>query len=159
MPLINCPRCGRQISNRAVQCPECGLQFPPSTGAFSKDALMHNVIPTCPDCGSPDIVYSTKKEPVPLDIGTVIVYILLALTCCGLLVVIPILLSPKERTVTYATCRNCGYRWNILEHNIVSHDRNVQSKQKQKDGVLIGVLSITISLIVILVCILIYVNK
>ena len=59
MPLINCPRCGRQISNRAVQCPECGFQFPPNTGAFSNDALMHNVIPPCPACGSPDIVYST----------------------------------------------------------------------------------------------------
>lgn len=113
MPLIKCPRCGRQISNKAVQCPECGLQFPPNTGTFSRDALMHNAIPTCPDCGSPDIVYSTIKEPIPLDIGTIIVYILLALTCCGLFVVIPILLSPKERTVTYATCRNCGNRWQV----------------------------------------------
>lgn len=113
MALIKCPRCGKQISNKAVQCPNCGLQFPPNTGTFSRDALMHNVMPVCPECGSPDIVYTTEKEPIPLDIGTVILYIVLALTCCGLFVVIPILLSPKERAVTYAICRNCGNRWQV----------------------------------------------
>lgn len=156
MPLIKCPRCGRQISNKAVQCPECGLQFGPAPGTFSKDSLLHPVPYICPECGSPNITCETIKEPIPFDIGTVIVYILLALTCCGLLVVIPILLQPKERLTTYATCSSCGYHWNMSEHNIITHGKNLQSREKQKEGLLIGILSITISLIVIFVCILIY---
>ena len=25
MPIINCPECGKQVSDRAVQCPNCGF--------------------------------------------------------------------------------------------------------------------------------------
>ncbi|WP_320920278.1 zinc ribbon domain-containing protein [Eisenbergiella porci] len=158
MPLINCPRCGRQISNRAVQCPECGFQFPPNTGTFSRDALTHKVIPICPECGSHDVFYTTAKEPIPLDMGTVILYIVLALTCCGLFVLIPILLSPKERTVTYATCKTCGYHWNTAEHNMVTNKKIILSKENKKKELIIGVLSIVISLAIIIVCILVYNN-
>ncbi|WP_321024223.1 hypothetical protein [Eisenbergiella porci] len=158
MPLINCPRCGRQISNRAVQCPECGFQFPPNTGTFSRDALTHKVIPICPECGSHDVFYTTAKEPIPLDMGTVILYIVLALTCCGLFVLIPILLSPKERIITHATCKTCGYHWNTTEQNMTTNKKIILSKEKKKEQLLIGILSITISLIIIFVCILVYNN-
>ena len=111
--LIRCPRCGREISNNAVQCPGCGLQFSPIPGNFSKSNLLRQNLPSCPECGSYDLVYETVKEPIPLDTMTVILYIILALTCCGILVLIPILLSPRERIITYATCRQCGNRWKI----------------------------------------------
>ena len=55
MALINCPECGKEVSNRAVSCPNCGLplQNNPQTESSNKQDLGitekdPNIIP-CPE--------------------------------------------------------------------------------------------------------------
>ncbi len=55
MALINCPECGKEVSNRAVSCPNCGLplQNNPQTESSNKQELGitekdPNIIP-CPE--------------------------------------------------------------------------------------------------------------
>ena len=67
----------------------------------------------CPRCKSNDISYQTVVEKQGGGCLTVILYFLLAITLIGLLVVIPLMLRKKERTVTYAVCQGCGKRWEV----------------------------------------------
>lgn len=156
MPFINCPRCGKTISNRAAQCPNCGFQFGPYRSEFSKDALQGRYTHHCPECNSVNISFQTVNEPIKTNWLMILGYVLLALTCCGFLVLIPIILQQKNRIVTYATCRDCGCHWNTADRNLSTNKKNILSTEKKKEQLLIGALSITISLIIIFVCILIY---
>ncbi len=64
---------------------------------------------TCPRCGG----YMTTHmvtESANAGCGTILLYILLACTVLGLLIVIPLMLRKKTETVTYAVCQNCGYQ-------------------------------------------------
>ncbi len=36
MALINCPECGKQVSDKAEQCPDCGLPINPTNKPKSK---------------------------------------------------------------------------------------------------------------------------
>ena len=67
---------------------------------------------TCPRCGGPmttQIVSESRKS----GCGTILLYVLLALTIFGLLIVIPLALRKKTETVTYAVCQRCGYQRTI----------------------------------------------
>jgi len=68
---------------------------------------------TCPKCGSNDIAISTYQESRGAGCLTVIFYILLAITILGLLIVIPLMLRNKNKTVTACICKNCGHKWRI----------------------------------------------
>ena len=73
------------------------VNYPTSTG------------PTCPKCGgimTMQVVTESRKT----GCGTIILYILLALTILGLLIVIPLMLRKKTETVTYSICQKCGYK-------------------------------------------------
>lgn len=63
----------------------------------------------CPRCGG-SMAIQTVTEGKPAGCGTILLYILLAITVLGLLIVIPLALRNKTRTVTYSVCQNCGYR-------------------------------------------------
>ena len=63
----------------------------------------------CPRCGG-QMVIQNVSESRKSGCGTFILYLLLALTVLGLLIVIPLLLRKKTETVTYAVCQNCGYQ-------------------------------------------------
>ncbi len=63
----------------------------------------------CPRCGG-KMTVQTVAESRKAGCGTIILYILLALTIFGLLIVIPLALRKKTETVTYAVCQNCGYQ-------------------------------------------------
>lgn len=68
---------------------------------------------SCKKCGSSDIQYQTVSEPRGAGCLTICLYILLACTILGLLIVIPLMLRKKTTTVTYAVCQNCGHRWKV----------------------------------------------
>ena len=68
---------------------------------------------TCPKCKSETITFQTVSEQKSTGCLTVILYILLACTILGLLIVIPLMLRKKTETVTYAVCQNCGHRWKV----------------------------------------------
>lgn len=68
---------------------------------------------TCPKCKSENITFQTVSEQKKSGCLTIILYILLACTILGLLIVIPLMLRKKTETVTYAVCQNCGHRWKV----------------------------------------------
>ena len=66
----------------------------------------------CPRCGG-SMTIQTVTEAKKTGCGTILLYILLAVTVLGLLIVIPLALRNKTETVTYSVCQNCGYRTRI----------------------------------------------
>lgn len=67
----------------------------------------------CPHCGSPNVQFQTVIEDKPIGCGMGCLYLLLALTILGLLIVIPLMLRKRTETVTYGVCQNCGTRWEV----------------------------------------------
>ena len=67
----------------------------------------------CPKCKSENVQVQTVSESRKTGCLTIILYILLACTILGILILIPLMLRRKTETVTYAVCQNCGYRWKI----------------------------------------------
>lgn len=67
----------------------------------------------CPKCGSENIAINTYQESRGAGCFTVLFYIILAFTILGLLIVIPLMLRKKTRTVTACVCKTCGHKWKI----------------------------------------------
>lgn len=67
----------------------------------------------CPKCHSDNIQYQTVTEQKKSGCLIVMLYILLCLTCIGILIVIPLMLRKKDQVVTYAVCQSCDYRWKV----------------------------------------------
>ena len=67
----------------------------------------------CKKCGGSDIQYQTVSESRGTGCLIICLYILLACTVLGLLIVIPLMLRKKTNTVTYTVCQNCGHRWKV----------------------------------------------
>jgi len=67
----------------------------------------------CKKCHSENITYQTVTESRKTGCFTIILYILLACTILGLLIVVPLMLRKKTETVTYAVCQDCGHRWRV----------------------------------------------
>jgi|GEM_PF-4684471 len=63
----------------------------------------------CRKCGGP-MTIQTISESRKAGCGTLILYVLLALTIFGLLIVIPLALRKKTETAIYAVCQRCGHR-------------------------------------------------
>lgn len=69
----------------------------------------------CPKCGGRNVTVQALEERRKTGCLTVILYIILACTVLGLLIVIPLLLRKKTKTTTYAVCQDCGYRWEVKQ--------------------------------------------
>lgn len=67
----------------------------------------------CPRCGSNNVTIQVLEERKSTGCLTIILYIILACTVLGLLIVIPLMLRKKSKTKTYAVCQNCGHRWEV----------------------------------------------
>ena len=67
----------------------------------------------CKKCHSQNIYYQTVSEGKSSGCLTILLYIFLAVSVIGWLVLIPLLLRNKSQTVTYAVCQNCGHRWRV----------------------------------------------
>lgn len=61
----------------------------------------------CAKCGG-DMTVQVVTEQENAGCFTILLYIILALTVVGLLIVIPLALRKKTETVTYAVCQKCG---------------------------------------------------
>lgn len=68
---------------------------------------------TCPNCNCSNVSFQTVMEKKETSGGMIALYVILAITLLGLLILIPILLSNRARPVTYAVCQNCGFRWPV----------------------------------------------
>ncbi len=69
----------------------------------------------CPRCGG-QMQIQTVSESRKAGCGIILLYILLACTILGLLIIIPLMLRKKTETVTYAVCQKCGYTKPISRH-------------------------------------------
>ena len=67
----------------------------------------------CPKCHNDNIQYQTVNEQKKTGCLMVLLYIILAISCIGWLILIPLLTRKKDLVVTYAVCQSCGYRWRI----------------------------------------------
>ena len=89
-------------SNRPVQSQTMRSVLPPPGDSFRS-------LQVCPRCGGP-ILMQTVTESKHAGCLTVLLYLLLAVTILGLLIVVPLMLRKKTETVTYAVCQSCGHR-------------------------------------------------
>ena len=107
-------------AKRKGSCAKCGLSYEAGDvfyvesrfSAGSRDSnspVADSDGNRCPKCGG-RMVFQTVAEKEPAGCGTIILYILLALTVLGLLIVIPLVLKQRTATKTYAVCQQCGYR-------------------------------------------------
>lgn len=114
-PIRCCVHCGIEIDPNANFCPDCGHGTAsgnkPSSNAHSKRIPYY--ARNCSRCRSQNISHETVVESNKAGCMTYLIYFVLALTIFGLLIVIPLLLRSKTKTVTYAVCQNCGHRWRV----------------------------------------------
>lgn len=103
-----CKNCGKEIDNNAAYCPVCGV----STNGTVQN-VQHRHGASCSKCHGHNITYQTVTEAKKTGCFTVLLYILLACTVLGLLIVIPLMLRKKTETITYAVCQDCGHRWRV----------------------------------------------
>lgn len=110
---IYCSKCGERLSASSAFCNCCGTPTA-SHGKSLKRPVMQEAsrpLVKCPRCHGHHIQYNTVTESKSAGCFTIILYLLLALTVLGIFIVIPLMLRDKTKTVTYAVCQDCGYRW------------------------------------------------
>jgi DNA-directed RNA polymerase subunit RPC12/RpoP len=82
MPLIPCPECSKQISDKAISCPQCG--FPINSKIEYDHSNMESVLET-PDTSKTEIVnsistkYNGKAKSKKNNIGEIITSILFSI--------------------------------------------------------------------------------
>lgn len=64
---------------------------------------------TCPRCGG-HMMVQTVAESRKTGCGTILLYIILAISILGWLILIPLLLRRKTESAVYSVCQTCGYR-------------------------------------------------
>lgn len=130
-----CPNCGTEANVKF--CPNCGTDLssiktnindesetiinnyysnPTNNSSDEKNTVQQSNSSykqnrTCPKCHCNNITYQTVTEQKKTGCLMVLLYILLAISCIGWLILIPLLTRKKDRTVTYAVCQSCGHRW------------------------------------------------
>lgn len=109
---LYCHNCGVQLSPGSKFCSSCGQKISDAPAAV-ETAATNTSIQRCPRCSSHNIAFHTVTESRKAGFGTILLYVILALTIFGLLIVIPLMLRKKTETVTYAVCQNCGNQWRI----------------------------------------------
>ncbi len=68
----------------------------------------------CPKCGSRNVTAQVVEKQQKRGCFAAIMWILLAVTIFGLiLLLIPALSRKGSKTLTFAVCQNCGHRWKV----------------------------------------------
>lgn len=117
-----CKNCGKQLEDDVKFCPECGTSTNSKTPAASPTSPQSqpNVIQEqpqvlnlcfCPRCKGQNVQFQTVTEYKKTGCMTVLLYIFLAISILGWLILIPLCLRKKTKTVTYGVCQKCGHRW------------------------------------------------
>ena len=77
MEMKYCPKCGKQVSSRAITCPECGINL--NSPSYCPDC--HQILPEnaeiCPNCGCPVAEIDSRKKKKKT--GNIIAIIVIAL--------------------------------------------------------------------------------
>lgn len=67
----------------------------------------------CPNCRSDKVSVQVVERQKKRGCFAAMMWILLAICTCGLILLVPLLTKKGSKTVTYAVCHNCGYRWKL----------------------------------------------
>jgi len=76
MAMMDCPECGKQVSDKAPACPDCGMPIAPpqQEKAFcskcGKDINKDAVV--CPACGVPTSNYQLQQQQTPAPINVTV---------------------------------------------------------------------------------------
>ena len=126
MAIIKCPECAKEVSDKAAACIGCGapiaqlvvqheaqnpisINFDHSCEQGANPSGMF-----CERCLSNNVIVSTVAMQKERGCLMVCLWIFLAICTVGLiLLLIPLLMKKGDKAITYATCQNCGHRWQI----------------------------------------------
>ncbi len=114
-----CKNCGTQLDDSAKFCPSCGTGTDGTAPAASPSPqpIVIQAQPQfassrpCPKCKGRNVQFQTVTESKKGGCLKVLLYIILAISILGWLILIPLLIRKKTKTVTYGVCQSCGYRW------------------------------------------------
>lgn len=67
----------------------------------------------CPNCRSDKVSVQVVEKQKKRGCFAATMWILLAICTCGLILLVPLITRKGSKTVTYAVCHNCGYRWKL----------------------------------------------
>lgn len=67
----------------------------------------------CPKCNSENVELQVVEVKKKAGFFLICWYIILAISVLGWLILIPVLLRKRTKTVTYAVCKDCGKRWEV----------------------------------------------
>lgn len=67
----------------------------------------------CPNCRSDKVSVQVVERQKKRGCFAATMWILLAICTCGLILIVPLIVRKGSKTVTYAVCYNCGYRWKL----------------------------------------------
>ena len=67
----------------------------------------------CPNCKSDKVSVQVVERQKKRGCFAAMMWILLAICTCGLILLVPLITRKGSKTVTYAVCHNCGYRWKL----------------------------------------------
>ena len=118
-----CTHCGKQLNDDDRFCSACGastdinapvapLISHPQPIVIHEQQQMLSSRP-CPKCNGRNVQFQTVEESKKTGCFKVFLYIFLAITILGWLILIPILARKRTRTVTYGICQSCGHRWEV----------------------------------------------
>lgn len=106
MGLINCPECGREISDTAPNCPHCGYVL---HNAAQQEPVINVTVDNgnkgslkCPKCGSSNLQAISDVKGKGASFWK--------LCCCGLLGLCG---TGKTETVHFWVCSNCGNKFKM----------------------------------------------
>ena len=113
-----CKNCGYKLSDGSRFCSQCGTKTTEDIPV--KATPIQIILPEqpkssrpCPRCKSTNIQFQTITESRKTGCFKVFLYIFLAVSVIGWLVLIPLMLRKKTKTVTYGVCQSCGHRWDV----------------------------------------------
>lgn len=123
-----CRYCGAKIETDSVFCAKCGARTSddkqigiavqvPAVIQKNNQTYQQRAEVKCQRCGG-EVSFQTVTESNEGGCFTVIWYVILTLTIFGLLIVIPLMLRKKTKTVTYAVCQKCGHRTRCRDESL-----------------------------------------
>ena len=137
MAMIDCPECGKQVSDKAPACPTCGMPIARQPPVLMPPQLdYHQLMPqmqpqhvqplpsrglTCRKCGSKNVNVQMLQTAASTStkgkgcLFTIVRWTLIICTC-GLWLLFGKKKSKSKTTFSnqkVAVCSNCGNSWNI----------------------------------------------
>lgn len=101
MAMINCPECGKEVSDKAATCPNCGASINPTQQSININ-MNSGASVKCPKCGSSNLQAISDTHGKGASFWK--------LCFCGLLGLCG---TGKTKTDHYWVCQSCGNKFKM----------------------------------------------